>query len=107
MFEGIESPLRGMVPQDIDMVVVRENNEGEYSEIGGRLHQGTDEAFRVIRDGLLGEELLNDPKAAPPIPVEQRRALYPNGSRYRTTGLFAQNAVTIVPDRLRALLGGR
>ena len=29
------------------MVIVRENNEGEYSEIGGRLHQGTDEELAV------------------------------------------------------------
>jgi hemoglobin/transferrin/lactoferrin receptor protein len=39
--------------------------------------------------------------------AEQRRALYPNGSTYRTSGLFAQDALTIVPDRLRAVLGGR
>ena len=39
--------------------------------------------------------------------VEQRRALYPNGSAYRTSGLFFQDAVTIVPDRIRAVLGGR
>ena len=31
LFEGIESPLRGVAPEDIDIVVVRENNEGEYS----------------------------------------------------------------------------
>ena len=29
------------------MVIVRENNEGEYSEIGGRLHQGTDDELAV------------------------------------------------------------
>lgn len=39
--------------------------------------------------------------------MEQRRALYPDGSAYRTGGLFVQDAVTIVPDRLRVVLGGR
>jgi len=45
LLEGIESPLRGVTPADVDLVVVRENNEGEYSEVGGRLSRGTpDEA---------------------------------------------------------------
>ena len=35
------SPLRGARPGDVDFVVVRENSEGEYSEIGGRLDRGT------------------------------------------------------------------
>ena len=39
---GMVSPLRGRGPEDIDFYVVRENNEGEYSEIGGRLYEGTD-----------------------------------------------------------------
>lgn len=39
----MECPLSGRQPGDIDYWVVRENNEGEYSEIGGRLYQGTDE----------------------------------------------------------------
>src|SRR3546814_15293516 len=37
------SPLAGRGPQDIDFIVVRENVEGEYSEIGGRLYAGTDQ----------------------------------------------------------------
>ena len=39
---GMVPPLRGRGPEDIDFYVVRENNEGEYSEIGGRLYEGTD-----------------------------------------------------------------
>lgn len=35
---GIESPVRG--GNDIDLMIVRENNEGEYSEIGGRIFRG-------------------------------------------------------------------
>lgn len=39
--KGIKSPL--LNPNDFDLIVVRENSEGEYSEIGGRIHQGDDE----------------------------------------------------------------
>jgi isocitrate/isopropylmalate dehydrogenase len=35
---GVTSPLAGI--DELDMVVVRENVEGEYSEIGGRMHGG-------------------------------------------------------------------
>jgi len=41
LLDGVESPLRGRRPGEIDFYVVRENNEGEYSEIGGRLYGGT------------------------------------------------------------------
>ncbi|MGA0394285.1 MAG: tartrate dehydrogenase [Rhodospirillales bacterium] len=43
LFEGVPCPLVGRKPGDIDFYVVRENNEGEYSEIGGRLYADTDE----------------------------------------------------------------
>ncbi len=39
LLKGISSPLRN--PGNIDMYIVRENNEGEYSTIGGRLYEGT------------------------------------------------------------------
>ena len=42
LLEGMESPLKNRGPGDIDFYVVRENVEGEYSEIGGRLYQGTE-----------------------------------------------------------------
>ncbi|TLS36583.1 tartrate dehydrogenase [Pseudalkalibacillus caeni] len=38
---GIQSPLAN--PKGFDFVVVRENSEGEYSEVGGRIHRGADE----------------------------------------------------------------
>lgn len=47
MLQGMVSPLRDRGPGDIDFVVVRENNEGEYSEIGGRLYAGTEEEMAV------------------------------------------------------------
>jgi tartrate dehydrogenase/decarboxylase/D-malate dehydrogenase len=43
LFEGVRGPLAGRGPNDVDLVVVRENTEGEYSGIGGfsrRGHEG-------------------------------------------------------------------
>ncbi len=42
LMRGIESPVKGFPPRQIDFCVVRENNEGEYSEVGGRLYRDTD-----------------------------------------------------------------
>jgi tartrate dehydrogenase/decarboxylase / D-malate dehydrogenase len=41
LLPGVQSPLAGRGPEDVDFVVVRENNEGEYSNMGGRLYSGT------------------------------------------------------------------
>jgi len=40
LLRGMQSPLRE--PKDFDLVIVRENSEGEYCDAGGRLHQGED-----------------------------------------------------------------
>ena len=40
---GIQSPLAGVGPGDLDWVIVRENSEGEYSGHGGRAHKGLPE----------------------------------------------------------------
>ena len=42
LLPGIVPPVHGYGPGDIDMYVVRENVEGEYSELGGRIFAGTD-----------------------------------------------------------------
>jgi tartrate dehydrogenase/decarboxylase / D-malate dehydrogenase len=42
LLRGMQSPLRAQEPGDIDFLVVRENSEGEYSDIGGRIHSATD-----------------------------------------------------------------
>jgi tartrate dehydrogenase/decarboxylase / D-malate dehydrogenase len=47
LLRGVRSPLADRSPAEIDMVIVRENNEGEYSEIGGRLYKGTDDELAV------------------------------------------------------------
>ena len=41
LLPGVKTPLAGRTSADIDFLVVRENNEGEYSNMGGRLYQGT------------------------------------------------------------------
>ncbi len=46
-YEGVPCPLAGIGPGDVDLVVVRENNEGEYSEVGGRVNRGLPEEFAV------------------------------------------------------------
>jgi len=45
--KGITSPLRNIEAGQIDFCVVRENNEGEYSNIGGMMYEGTDQEFVV------------------------------------------------------------
>ena len=42
LMPGVKSPLAGRSPGDIDMIIVRENTEGEYSSIGGKMFPGTD-----------------------------------------------------------------
>ena len=41
LLPGISSPLAGRTAADIDMICVRENSEGEYCGLGGRVHAGT------------------------------------------------------------------
>ena len=41
LLKGLPSPLANRGPADIDMICVRENSEGEYSGVGGRIHRGT------------------------------------------------------------------
>jgi outer membrane receptor protein involved in Fe transport len=63
---------------------------------------------------VFGGEIYNERIAAgredadPPTGATvEKRALYPNGSRYTTLGLFAQDAMDLSRGRLRATLGGR
>src|SRR5262249_21321968 len=47
LMPGVPSPLANRKPGDIDFFVVRENTEGEYSSIGGRIFPGTEREFVV------------------------------------------------------------
>jgi tartrate dehydrogenase/decarboxylase/D-malate dehydrogenase len=52
LMPGIRSPLAGLKPGDIDMMIVRENTEGEYSSIGGRMYEGTEREI-VIQETVM------------------------------------------------------
>jgi len=45
LMPGVRSPLAGRTEKEIDFYVVRENTEGEYSSVGGRMFQGTEREF--------------------------------------------------------------
>jgi tartrate dehydrogenase/decarboxylase / D-malate dehydrogenase len=47
LMPGVRSPLAGRVPGEIDMMIVRENTEGEYSSIGGRMFEGSEREIVV------------------------------------------------------------
>ena len=47
LMPGIASPLAGRTAADIDMICVRENSEGEYLGLGGRVHAGTPDETAV------------------------------------------------------------
>jgi tartrate dehydrogenase/decarboxylase/D-malate dehydrogenase len=49
---GMPCPLAGRKPGDIDLVIVRENTEGEYSSVGGRMFEGTDREI-VIQETIM------------------------------------------------------
>ncbi|MBW8269063.1 tartrate dehydrogenase [Caldovatus aquaticus] len=45
LLPGVRTPLADRRPEDIDFYVVRENTEGEYSSVGGRMFEGTEREF--------------------------------------------------------------
>ena len=47
LYEGVETQLKKAIPGKIDLVVVRENVEGEYSQVGGRFKKGTPDEVAV------------------------------------------------------------
>lgn len=47
LMPGVPSPLAGRAPGSIDMWIVRENTEGEYSSVGGRMYPGTDREIAI------------------------------------------------------------
>ncbi|WP_445679386.1 tartrate dehydrogenase [Radicibacter daui] len=52
LMPGVPSPLAGRKPGDIDFWIVRENTEGEYSSVGGKMYQDTDREI-VIQETVM------------------------------------------------------
>ncbi len=62
LFEGVPCPLANRKPGEIDMLIVRENTEGEYSAVGGVMFGGTPREF-VLQESVFtrhGSERLLD-----------------------------------------------
>jgi tartrate dehydrogenase/decarboxylase/D-malate dehydrogenase len=51
LFDGVPCPLAGRKPGDIDYLVVRENTEGEYTNLGGVMYAGTEREI-VIQESV-------------------------------------------------------
>ena len=47
LYPGVDSPVKGATPETVDMIVVRENTEGEYAATGGIFKEGTDDAVAM------------------------------------------------------------
>jgi tartrate dehydrogenase/decarboxylase/D-malate dehydrogenase len=47
LYPGVETPMRTATPETVDMVIIRENTEGEYSRVGGVFKAGTTDAFAL------------------------------------------------------------
>lgn len=55
LLRGASCPLKDVAPEDVDMVFIRENSEGEYSGQGAWLYPGTDREV-VIQDGVFSRK---------------------------------------------------
>ena len=51
LFPGVPCPLANKQPGDSDLVLIRENTEGEYSSLGGRMFEGTENEF-VLQESV-------------------------------------------------------
>lgn len=58
LMPGVPCPLAGRKPGDIDMWIVRENTEGEYSSIGGKMFEGTDREV-VLQETVMSRHGVN------------------------------------------------
>ena len=60
LYDGINSPIKGYEAGDIDMVVVRENTEGEYADVGGFVYLDFPEELGIQSRCVHSERLRED-----------------------------------------------
>jgi len=109
---SINSQSDGSIRQGLRSTGAITRDESQVNSFGYALQATTHIASRnaVVFGGEIYNERVSawrddtDPRTN--IPVE-KRALYPNGSRYTTYGLFAQDTLDLVRGKLRATFGGR
>src|SRR5207244_12123709 len=68
LLNGLASPLANRGPAEIDMVCVRENSEGEYSGVGGRIHRGTPHEVAQQGGGFTRARTARSPRYRSPAP---------------------------------------
>lgn len=109
---SINSQLDGTVRQGLrstDKIIKDDSQVNAFGyAVQGTTHLGNRQAI------VFGGEIYDDHIRANRVEIDPRsdanleqRALYPNGSRYTTYGLFAQETADLVRGRLRAVFGGR
>ena len=97
---GIPSPLADRKPGDIDFVVVRENTEGEYSSVGGRMFEGTERE-------IVFQESVFTPQGRRPHPAVRVRARARRARAKHLTSATKSNGISITmpywDERFRAM----
>ncbi len=92
LYPGVPTPIRTATPEAIDMVVVRENTEGEYSRLGGFFKEGSSEAF-ALQTGVFTQKGCERVIRYAFDLAQTRSKLGPDGTVGRVTNCTKSNAL--------------
>ena len=102
LFEGVPSPLVGRKHGDIDYLVIRENTEGEYGGIGGRMFEGTEREMVTQQSVFTRKGVDRIMKFA--FELAKKRGPKPGKDKHQAVG-YLDNGTMIVVNQAAALLG--
>jgi tartrate dehydrogenase/decarboxylase/D-malate dehydrogenase len=85
LFRGVPGPLVNWKPGEIDFYIVRENTEGEYSTIGGRMFSGTEREV-VIQESVFSRSGIDRFREEIGIPAFELEAQLRSQRSWRTFG---------------------
>jgi len=102
LLPGIRSPLADRKPGEIDFLVVRENTEGEYTNVGGRLFEGTEREV-VIQETVMTRQGV-DRILAYAFELARRRPARHLTSATKSNGLFV--SMPYWDERVAAMAAG-